>query len=129
LFERLPVFWQAAELRPHFLPFYRQLIALRRTSPALTGGDLEWLATSAPERIVAIRRRAADDEVLVVVNTSNQPWRGRVTVTGAPPWRDVTPATGPPAPGPPPAPPLAAPDTLALPAWGVRVLRRVPTGN
>jgi glycosidase len=109
--------------------FYRQLIALRRTSPALSGGELDWPTTSAPERIVAIRRRAADEELVVVVNVSNQPWTGGVTVSGAGPWREVTPAGDAPLAGPPPALHVASLETLTLPAWGVRVVRRVPAGN
>ena len=124
LFERLPVFWQAAERRPQFPRFYQQLIALRRQSPALATGELDWPTISEPDRVVAIRRLAASDEILVIVNVSNRPWAGRVEVAGGAAWREVTPRLDVPAAAAPARADIRF-DRLTLDAWGVRILRRV----
>jgi alpha-glucosidase len=60
--------------RPHassILQLYRRLLAARRASPALTGGDIELLA--APEGVLAYERRRAGDRRVVVVNFSDDP--------------------------------------------------------
>lgn len=80
LFENLPVFWPIAARRSNFLPFYKQLIALRRGHPALQQGQTEWLRNGAPERVLTFFRRAAGEEYLVAVNVSNQPYAGVVDV-------------------------------------------------
>ncbi len=41
LFYRLPVFWPIEKRRPEFPRFYRQMIALRKSHPALTRGGLD----------------------------------------------------------------------------------------
>jgi glycosidase len=90
LFEKMPVFWQIAERRPDFLPFYRQLIALRRAHPALQQGETEWLPNSAPSRIITFARRAGSEEFLVAVNVTNQPFAGTVSAPAGT-YVDVTP--------------------------------------
>jgi alpha-glucosidase len=54
------------EDRRSILHLYRRLLAARRGSPALQHGALELLET--PQDVVGYRRRAADDERLVLVN-------------------------------------------------------------
>jgi cyclomaltodextrinase / maltogenic alpha-amylase / neopullulanase len=81
LFEKLPVFWQISERRPNFLPFYKQLIAIRRTHPALQQGETEWVQNAAPDRVLTFFRRLAGEEYFVAINLSNQPYAG---VAGAP---------------------------------------------
>lgn len=53
------------------LQLYRRLLAARRASPALRGGDFEWL--DAPEGALAWRRRDADDERVVAVGFADAP--------------------------------------------------------
>jgi len=81
LFEKLPVFWPIAERRSNFLPFYKQLIAVRKAHPALQQGETEWVRNGAPERVLTFFRRAAGEEYFVAINVSNQPYAG---VAGVP---------------------------------------------
>lgn len=48
------------------LSLYRRLLATRRAAPALARGDFEWL--ESPPGLLAWRRRAGDDEWIVVVS-------------------------------------------------------------
>jgi glycosidase len=130
LFEKMPILWQIAERRPEFLRFYKQIIALRKSSEALRRGEVGWLRNSDESRIVTFARRAGDEEILVALNFSNQPFIGFVEVGGAS-FMDVTPDVQ--APLPPDAPPpqraarvrTVALPALALDAWGFRIFRRV----
>ncbi|HEX8475470.1 MAG TPA: alpha-amylase family glycosyl hydrolase [Pyrinomonadaceae bacterium] len=128
LFEKLPIFWQIAERRPEFPRFYRQMIALRRANPALTQGETRWLRNGDERRIVTYTRRAGNDEFLVAVNLSNDPFVGFVEASGA--FNEVTPdittdatATAPAATRNANERPAALP-ALALDAWGYRIFRR-----
>jgi alpha-glucosidase len=76
LFEKLPVFWQIAERRSNFLPFYKQLIAIRRAHPALQQGETEWVDNGAPDRVLTFLRREAGEQYFVAINVSNQPYAG-----------------------------------------------------
>lgn len=72
LFEREPVEWDqpgADEARA----FYRQVIDLSKTHPALNAGDLQLVYTDAENDVIAYSR----DNVVVLVNARDQP----VTVT------------------------------------------------
>ncbi|MCA1564538.1 MAG: DUF3459 domain-containing protein [Acidobacteria bacterium] len=130
LFEKLPVFWQIAERRPEFPRFYRQIIELRRASPALRRGAVEWVRNSDEARVLTYLRRAGDEEVLVAINLSNRPFAGTVEAAGGMAFADVTPDVAPPLPPDAPAPehrPRArtvALPALALDAWGYRIFRR-----
>ena len=130
LFEKLPILWQIAERRPEFPRFYKQMIALRKASEALRLGDVEWLRNSDEARVVTYLRRSRDEEILVAINCSNQPFTGFVEVSNGPSFVDVTPDVQPPLPPDAPAPtraarirPIALP-TLALDSWGFRIFRR-----
>ena len=130
LFEKLPVFWPFAERRPEFPRFYKQVMALRRSSGALRSGTVEWLHNSDESRVVTYLRRTADEEVLVAINFSNRPFFGSVETTGGAGYADVTPDVGPPLPPDTPAPEQSARKrtvglpVLALDAWGYRIYRR-----
>ena len=132
LFEKLPIFWPIAERRPEFPRFYKQLIALRRSSNALRRGSLEWLANSDEARVVSYIRRANDEEVLVVINLSNRPFFGLVEVASGSTFADVTPDVAPPLPPDAPAPVRAdrkravTLPAVSLDAWGYRIFRRQP---
>lgn len=130
LFEKLPIFWPIAERRPEFPRFYKQIMALRRSSNALRRGALEWLANSDESRLVSFVRRTAEEEVLVVINLSNRPFFGSVEAASNAGYADVTPNVGPPLPPDAPAPEQTATKrTIGLPAvsldaWGYRIFRR-----
>ncbi|HUS10483.1 MAG TPA: alpha-amylase family glycosyl hydrolase [Pyrinomonadaceae bacterium] len=130
LFERLPVYWPFAQRRPEFPRFYKQMMALRRSSNALRRGALEWLSNSDESRVLTYVRRAGDEEMLVVLNLSNRPFDGSVEIGNRGAFADVTPKLNLPLPPGAPAPERAAPKrpidlpTISLDAWGYRILRR-----
>jgi cyclomaltodextrinase len=130
LFEKLPVFWSIAERRPEFPRFYKQMIALRRSSNALRQGSVQWLRNSDESRVLSYVRRTADEEVLVAINFSNRPFVGSVTIAPGSNFVDITPDVGPPLPPDAPAPvPVARRQAVGLPslslgAWGYRIFRR-----
>ena len=69
LFEQQPIEWDqpnAGEARA----FYRQVIDLSKTHPALGTGDLRMVYTDAEDDVIAYSR---NDEVVVLVNTRNRP--------------------------------------------------------
>ncbi|HEX8889042.1 MAG TPA: alpha-amylase family glycosyl hydrolase [Pyrinomonadaceae bacterium] len=129
LFERLQIFWPIAKRRPEFPRFYKEMIALRKSSEALRRGDVEWLHNSDESRVVTYARRAGDEEVLVAINFSNQPFMGFVEASGVG-VADVTPDVQPPLPPDAPAPERAARvhkvalPAIALDSWGFRIFRR-----
>ncbi len=104
LFEKLPIFWSIAERRPEFPKFYKEMMALRRASPALRRGSLEWVKNSDESRVVTFIRRTADEQVLVAINLSNQPFFGSVEVSKEI-WTGALPV-------------------LSLDAWGYRIFNR-----
>ncbi|HUQ30496.1 MAG TPA: alpha-amylase family glycosyl hydrolase [Pyrinomonadaceae bacterium] len=129
LFEKIPILWQIGERRPEFPRFYKQMIALRKMSEALRRGDVLWLRNSDESRIVTYSRRAAEEEILVAINFSNQPFVGTVEAGGQA-FTDVTPDVQPPLPPDTSAPQRAARmrvvglPSLALDSWGFRIFRR-----
>ena len=129
LFEKLPIFWPIAERRPEFPRFYKQLMALRRSSNVLRRGSLEWLKNSDEARVLTYVRRAAGEKILVAINLSNRPFVGTVG-SGKGTFVDVTPDVDPPLPPDAPAPERAARrravnlPSLSLDAWGYRIFRR-----
>jgi len=89
LFERLPIFWQIAERRPEFPKFYRTMIALRRSSVALRRGDLQWLKNSDEKRVITFARRFGNDDLVIAINMSNQPFTGTIGIKGN--YQEITP--------------------------------------
>lgn len=114
LFENMPVFWQIAERRPNFPLFYQQMIALRKAHPALQQGETEWLRNSDPDRILTYVRRDANEEFLVVINTSNRPFAGIVATSGQ--YEDVTPGVQKKA--------VTLP-AVSMDAWGFRIYKKL----
>jgi glycosidase len=130
LFEKLPIFWPIAERRPEFPRFYKQMMALRRSSNALRRGSLVWLRNSDEGRILTYLRRAEAEEVLVTINLTNRPYFGSVEVGSASAFVDVTPEVNQPLPPDAPAPTQAARKravglpAISLEAWEYRIFRR-----
>ena len=130
LFERLAIFWPIAERRPEFPRFYKQLMALRRSSNALRRGSVDWLGNSDESRVLTYLRRAAGEEILVAINLSNRKFAGTVNIGNRGTFVDVTPDVDPPLPPDAPAPERAARKRsvdlpkLSLDAWGYRIFRR-----
>lgn len=94
LFEKLPIFWASAERRPEFSLFYKQIIALRRGGVALRRGSLEWVKNSDQSRVVSYVRRTPDEEIVIAINFSNQPFNGTVVIDNSEAYADITPQIG-----------------------------------
>lgn len=129
LFEKVPIFWQSGQVEPAFPEFYKVVIPLRETSPALRHGELVWIHNSDEDHVVTYLRRSPEETVLVAVNLANVPFAGSIEA-GAGPWKEVVlnhfahhgEAGMPTAHASAPPPPVALP-TLSLPPFGVRVFR------
>jgi cyclomaltodextrinase len=125
MFERVPIIWGFASSRPDFLPFYRQLIQLRKSHPALQQGSVRWLPNSAEERMLTYLRSSGDEEFMVAINYSSQPFQGSVDLANSGNYREVhfdSKASR-------SAPPTldAAPSSLPvlfLDAWGWKIFQR-----
>ena len=110
LFEKLPIFWAIAERRKEFPQFYKQIMALRRSSAALRRGTLEWVKNSDEAHVVTFVRRAGNEELLVAINLSSSPFLGTVEVSKTKKFVDVKGGV----PGLP---------ALSIEAWGCRIFR------
>ncbi len=131
LFEKIPIFWPSAHLEPAFPAFYRTLIPLRTSSPALRHGDLVWLHNSDEDHVVTFLRRSPEETDLIAVNLANTPFSGTVEAA-ANGWREATlpTAADQPEAGMPSAHalsphPSAALPALSLPSFGVRLFRHI----
>ncbi|HEX4750344.1 MAG TPA: alpha-amylase family glycosyl hydrolase [Bryobacteraceae bacterium] len=88
LFETQKIFWQAEDWHPEYPKFFTAMDALRHLHPALQKGELQWVHNSDEQHVVSYLRPFTGDEVLVVANLSNTPFRGTVEVAGGE-WRQV----------------------------------------
>jgi glycosidase len=77
LFERMPVFWHPSG-RPPLHDIYRNLIKLRKQSPALYNGDVVWLENTASGEIISFLRQDEKDQFLVMINLSSRRVAGSV---------------------------------------------------
>jgi cyclomaltodextrinase / maltogenic alpha-amylase / neopullulanase len=123
LFERLPIYWDSASLRPGLTPFYVGLIELRKSHAALTSGDVEWLHNSDEAHVVTFLRRAPEETLLVAVNLSNRPFSGQVQGAHGD-FLNITPPVAL-VPGAVSQSASLLP-ALDLPPWGYRVYRSSP---
>lgn len=112
LFEKMPIFWDAAIRRPQFPQFYKHAIKLRRDSVALRRGDLRWLRNSDENRILTFARKSGAEEIVVAINTTSAPFMGSVEMSGT--FEEIAPN---------PSRQTALP-ALALDSFGVRIFRR-----
>jgi glycosidase len=66
---------------------YAKLIDLKQENPALwngnAGGEIQFLQTSEPEKLLAFAREKENNSVLVLMNLSATPLNGTVQTTGA----------------------------------------------
>jgi len=130
LFEKLPIFWQIAERRPEFPRFYKQFVALRKSSEALRNGSMNWLRNSDESRVVSYSRRTNHEEIVVAINFSNRPFFGSIELANGSAFQDITPDVGQPLPPDAPATEREARTrvnslpALRLDAWGYRIFQR-----
>jgi glycosidase len=79
LFDKLTIFWNPKE-RPQLRSIYHDLIQLRKNSAALRSSNVEWLHNSDENKLVTFLRADDKDEFLVVINLSNRPLTGSVSL-------------------------------------------------
>ena len=96
LFEKMPIFWDNQIRRPEFPRFYKEMIELRKNSVALRRGNLTWLKNSDEARILTFNRKSGNEEILVAINMTNQPFAGFVETGGN--FTEITPDIGHPLP-------------------------------
>ena len=95
LFEKMPIYWDSAVIRPEFRSFYTKMIALRKSHLALSQGKLKWLRNSSEERILTYLKMTYDETLFIAINLSNQPFHGRVELQGSfEEFEDLTPRNG-----------------------------------
>lgn len=123
LFEKFKLYWGAGQQERESPGFYRALLALRASSPALQSGSLQWLHNSNEQHIVSFLRHTAGEDVLVAVNLSNTPFRGSLEVPTSTNWKEVTLHSES---GAHHGPEPTALPALSLNAFQVRLFRSVP---
>ena len=74
LFQNRKIEWDPVG-RPGLRDLYRELIAFRKKSPALTSGELIWVDNTADASVLSFLRKGAGEELLVVINLSSRPLR------------------------------------------------------
>jgi cyclomaltodextrinase / maltogenic alpha-amylase / neopullulanase len=72
-----PIDWKNAEELSGQLrfTFIKKLCELRKTENALTHGKLEWINNDQPEAVLSYLREFDGEQILTIVNLSNQPQR------------------------------------------------------
>lgn len=126
LFEKVPITWNISERRPEFPRFYRQMIALRKSSEAMRRGDLKWIPNTEENKVITFTRTSATEQMFVVINTSNRPVSVMASSMPANGWTDVTPnlekdeATQAAA---------ASGSAFSLEPYGFRILKRAQAAN
>jgi cyclomaltodextrinase / maltogenic alpha-amylase / neopullulanase len=120
LFEKVPILWNISKRRASYPRFYRQMTALRHSSVALRRGTVEWLENSEEKRVVSFARHAQGEDVLVIINTSNQPLNVLVPKSPVRGWTDITPSLEADTTAPKPAPSGTA---FTLGAYEFRILK------
>jgi hypothetical protein len=68
------------------LEHYRKLIALRRDLPSLRRGSFETVLIDEESQLYGFRRKLKDEEVMVILNNSNQKQEAALEVAGN--WQD-----------------------------------------
>jgi 1,4-alpha-glucan branching enzyme len=75
----------------HLFSFFRSLITLRRTVPALRSGSIDILRPDDGNRVLAFTRNYGRDDVLVMASLNNQPFTSGYAIDGVADgmWREV----------------------------------------
>jgi cyclomaltodextrinase / maltogenic alpha-amylase / neopullulanase len=88
LFETLKIYWQGASIHPEFRQFYDFMIPFRKQHAALWNGQVTWVHNSDEQHVVSYLRGSGNEELLVVINLSNTPFRGTVEADSGV-WQEV----------------------------------------
>ncbi|WP_158823677.1 alpha-amylase family glycosyl hydrolase [Granulicella sp. S156] len=118
LFESLKIYWPSGELSPEVKRFYEFIIPFREQHQVLREGELRWVHNSDEQHVLSYERHSAGEDILVVINFSNTPFRGTVEAGGSS-WKEVNAPT-------PPNEPAALP-ALSLEPFGFRIFESKST--
>ncbi len=88
LFETLKIYWQSSQIRPEFQQFYDFMIPFRKQHPVLWKGQITWVHNSDEQHVLSYLRGSGKEELLVVINLSNTPFRGTVEAYSGE-WQEV----------------------------------------
>jgi glycosidase len=88
LFEALKIYWKASEIRPEFQQFYNFMIPFRKQHPGLWSRQVSWVHNSDEQHVLSYLRGSGKEELLVMVNLSNTPFRGTVEADAGV-WQEV----------------------------------------
>ena len=88
LFDKLPICWNPKE-RPPLRDIYRDLIKLRKQSPAFRNSRVVWLKNDDDKNIVTLLREDGHEQFVVVVNLSSRPVSAGVEVPNAAEFQPV----------------------------------------
>ena len=111
-----PIDWSGGDSR--FPPFYRQLLALRRSNLALQQGTMTWLPNSAPAQVLTYERVGGGSTFLLEINVSPTAAQGTATSPVGSGWTEVPLAQTRGAPSP------VVPERFSLPPHGFAIFRR-----
>ena len=90
LFDKLNICWHPhPSERPPFRSIYKQLIQLRKDYAAFRTDRVTWLENSEADKVVSFVRADDTDEFLIVINLSNRPVSGAVTLSNAAEFKPV----------------------------------------
>ena len=84
IYTNWPVRWEAACLpkaKAKFA-FHQKLCQLRRSEPALGGGEVVWLDNDQPDSVVSFARRTGGEEIVTVASLSNRKSRTQIALAG-----------------------------------------------
>ena len=88
LFDKLPIVWHPKE-RPPLRNIYRDLIKLRKQSPAFRNNRVTWLKNADDKNVVTFLREGDNEQFLVAINLSNRPASAAVEVPNAADFQPV----------------------------------------
>ena len=83
LFETVKIYWPSSRIHPECPKFYKFIIPYRANHPALSQGTLTWVHNSDEQHVISYFRKSAKEEILVVINLSDTPFRGTVEAGSA----------------------------------------------
>ena len=88
LFDKLPICWNPKE-RPPLRDIYRDLIKLRKQSPAFRNHQVAWLKNTDDKNVVTFLREDEREQFVVVINLSSRPVQAGVEVPNAAEFQPV----------------------------------------
>ncbi|PZD94648.1 alpha-glycosidase [Paenibacillus sambharensis] len=82
--------WDPAQQNQELFSFFRDMIRLRRLSPALRDGSIRFISIADHDHILAYERQADEERYLIVLNNQDQAVIVQVPVTDSQRWQHQT---------------------------------------